>query len=605
MTGYQSDQFFNIGKSRPDQWSRNRSPSTFVDNNSLNDDFLFPDKTVRNIKPSPDGKTWTEDNRILQKGYIRRINEFNEGDEGPVLCRFQFNPQYINQAAMFQSGIVNPIYQPVEQLQQPIPSMTNFSFRLIFDRSMEVNSSNSTLRTSATDNPWEAGDPSQVGVLHDINALFRVIGQGISASDVEGAIGRAKETLAAGDNKLGKDEITEEEEALYTGAVANATRFFQNNVNVGNTSFILPYPVRIVFSSLYIVEGFVTNTSLEILKFSSTYVPMQAQVTMSVSAIYIGFAKRNTYFTHALEESAVTRRNELARVSTTQNEAVTAIRRNFNTLYMSILQRTDGPSDNSRPVDRPSSGTTDAVMTFNRLFDDFPQPGSKRYSNPRLWAGITNWRLPPAVSANINPDQRAADQEASDARSPLADVKRLLDNGELTEVTLSFKATIFGPFNSDVKVSGSNNSAIVTASDFRNHPVIKASAANESPLKSITMTTYQQLRDLADPATSSSFININLPTRFSSGLGEFNTWLLLYEATYKIVINGVVFTSDAFSTRFLGRNSTSSLLSTLVFSWDQYFNSNYPASASTGSAPTPGQVAAVNAGFSESYIGVF
>jgi hypothetical protein len=586
MTGYQSDQFFNISKTRPDQWNGGR-PSSFVDGNALNQEFQYPDSTIRYQKA--DGTYGT---RVLQKGYIRRINEFNDGNEGPILCRFQFNPQYINQGAQFQSSILNPIYQPIEQLQQPIASMTNFSFRLMFDRSMELNSS-STIRASATDNPWEAGGPSQVGVLHDISALFRVIGQGISADDVAGAITRAQETLAAGDNRVGKDQLTEEEQESFDSAVTNSAAFFQNNANIGNTAFILPQPVRIVFSSLYIVEGFVTSTALEILKFSSSYVPMQAQVTLAVSAIYLGFAKRNTYFTHVLEQSATDRRNRLETATAAQNADVRVLRNEFNRVSVRLLRRDTSVQDDRNPADRPGTSISDSTIIFSQLFDDVSPPTGKRYTNPRLWAGPTNWSTPPR-SSNRNSQgettstSRGFDPSAAQDQS----VGSLFDNGALTEVSLKFRATLFGPVRATSEALRGVVFNALSSDDIINDDSLKRAEKAESPWKSVTVTTKQQWLTETDPSTSTLFSKLDLPSQFVSSLNETNNWLLLFEAEYKIVLNGTSYTEPAFSALVLPRSTQSTLTSVLPFSWSRYYNTVSDAASVTATTNTtpPGTI---------------
>jgi hypothetical protein len=596
MTGYQSDQFFNIGKSRPDQWSRNRSPSTFVGNNALNDDFLFPDKTIRHIKP--DG---TPDTKVLQKGYIRRINEFNDSDEGPLICRFQFNPQFINQAASFQSGMVNPIYQPIEQLQQPIASMTNFSFRLIFDRSMEVNSSSSTLRTSATDNPWEAGGPSQVGVLHDINSLFRVIGQGISASDVEGAIGRAREALAATDQRIGKDELSDEDRKTYTEAVSNATQFFQNNVNVGNTAFILPYPVRIVFSSLYIVEGFITQTSLEILKFSSSYVPMMAQVTMSVSAVYIGFAKRNTYFTHVLEQSAVERRNSLAQETAIDVADLNALKSSLSKLTVKLSRRDIRPNRSRREV--VGTGIGDPVIRFNQLFTDAATPTGFAYTNPLVWANPTDW---------VEPWTREQWRSSIFTTKKDDDISVLFENGSITDITFTWKATLFGPVVDPGAASSSRGRftdfPFTSADDVRNNSALSQVQKFSSPENRQTVTTKKQWQELhtpdlfvsgltADPPNPVEPLalpkSLNLTNRYSSAIATTNSWVLLIEADYLVTINGNSYSDNSFKVLSFNRSSTAPLSTTLDFLWSRYdeaFANNASSTSGGGGGPSPGSV---------------
>jgi hypothetical protein len=584
MSSYQSDQFFSRRPNGESLYDRSRARQ--------NDAFIYPNNTIR--ISTPDGKGYGT--RVLQKGYIRRINEFNDGNEYPVMCRFQFNPQYINQGAQFNSSITNPIYQPIEQLKQPIASMTNFSFRLMFDRSMELNSDGRDTTLAVSDNPWEAGSPSQVGVLHDINSLFRVIGQGVSADDMENAIARAEQSLSAGDARIGKDSLTDEENNAYESAKSNSAAYFRNNANIGNTAFILPQPVRIVFSSLYIVEGFVTGTALEILKFSSSYVPMQAQVTLSVSAIYLGFAKKKTYFTHVLEQSAIERRNSLRQAAESQNTVVKALREQLSRLHVKLVR---GDVSKNPPLDRPATGTTaEQIVRFNQLFDDFTPPSNKGYNRLYVYASPTDWVVPKTqeTTGSRSPGTSATTPTgATPTEFSIKDygIGGLLESGVITNITIKWKARLIGPFNANAL-----RFPFSTIEDVLNSSVIKSSRVHSSSEKTVTVNTKKQWIDLADPGESSKsqppFIDI-VPLRYSANLDEFNSWLFLVEATITATVNGVTLRSSSTSAEpIIGRTDTRALSRVLSFSWDSFFDSEIDASKQPSSgarSPQPGEPA--------------
>lgn len=600
MTGYQSyqsDQFFNNQNTGETIVRRGKG--------RLNDPFIYPDKTVRGVDNKGNYTT-----RVLEKGYIRRLNEFNETEEDPLLCQFQFNPQFLNQQASFQSGMVNPIYQPIEQLKQPIASMTQFSFRLLFDRSMELNSPSSNITSVTTDNPWELGGPSQVGVLHDINALFRVIGQGISASDVEIAIARAAENLAAGDQRIGKDERTTEENEAYSAAVSNSTRYFSNNVNVGNTAFILPYPVRIVFSSLYIVEGFITHTDLQILKFNSAYVPMQAQVTLGVNALYLGFAKKNTYFTHVLQQSAVERRNSLAQTAETSAKDVALVKEALSTLTVKLGRRDLRPNNRTREF--IGTGNGNPVIRFNQLFTDSTAPSGFSYTNPRVWASITDFTDPRIWEEfrSFSFRKNKSSQSQDDA------ISELFTEGQLTLLSFSWKATLFGPFvdtrnlrRGRSSVIDLGSSLVLTAEDVRNNPTLVGTTKFSSNEQSITVTTRGQWQNLhtpnltrsatSDPEPAALPFSLDLQNQFSSGLDTSRNWVLLTEGIYEVTLNGNTYSDSSFSTILLNRNSQVPLSTTIPFSWSRY---GTPPNAGSG-GPAPGDVSGVE-GFTDGFIGL-
>lgn len=594
MTGhrsYQNDQFFN---------NHNTGEGVVRRSGRLNDPFIYPDKTLRFM--NADGTTTT---RVLEKGYIRRLNEFNDTAEDSIFCQFQFNPQLLNQEAQFQSGMVNPIYQPIEQLKQPITSMTQFRFRLLFDRSMELNQEISRL-PGATDNPWEKGGPSRVGVLHDINALFRVIGQGISAADVEGAIERAVENIAAGDQGL--NERTTEENEAYSAAVSNSTGFFSNNVNVGNTAFILPYPVRIVFSSLYIVEGFVTHTSFEILKFNSAYVPMQAQVSLAVNALYLGFAKKNTYFTHVLQQSAVERRNSLVITAETSAKDVALVKEALSTLTVKLGRRDIRP--NNRTRESIGTGNGNPVIKFNQLFTDSTAPSGFSFTNPRVWASITDF-TDPKTWEEFSSFSFKKNKSQDDA------ISTLFAEGQLTSLSFKWKATLFGPFvdtrnlrRGRLSVIDLNSSLILTVNDVRNNPTLKSAPKFSSNEQSITVTTRDQWQKLhtpdlsrsnaSDPEPAALPSSLELQNQFSSGLDESRTWVLLTEGTYEVTLNRNTYIDSSFSTLLLKRNSNLPLSTTIPFSWSRY---GAPPPAG-GGGPAPGDVRPGDEGFTDVYFGL-
>jgi hypothetical protein len=75
------------------------------------------------------------------------------------------------------------------------------------------------------------------------------------------------------------------------------------NPNLGNTAFITPVPVRVMFSKWMIIEGFVTSTLINFHKFTKNYIPSQASVEVSMQALYIGFDKKQTMLTATIPVS--------------------------------------------------------------------------------------------------------------------------------------------------------------------------------------------------------------------------------------------------------------------------------------------------------------
>jgi hypothetical protein len=164
--------------------------------------------------------------------------------------------------------------------------------------------------SSVSEDPWARLGPDQVGVLHDLSSLYSIIGVGVSEYMENRALNAAQEYIGTAIDTLVDRKTTEitsddtvgldadQERADYRQA---ATDFL--GLNRGNTAFLLPLPVRVVFSSLYIVEGLVQDFNVLFTKFSTNMVPMQCSVTVTFEAKYIGFAKKDTFFTDVLDKA--------------------------------------------------------------------------------------------------------------------------------------------------------------------------------------------------------------------------------------------------------------------------------------------------------------
>jgi hypothetical protein len=76
--------------------------------------------------------------------------------------------------------------------------------------------------------------------------------------------------------------------------------------NYGNSAFLVSTPVRIVFSSLFMVEGYITATQVTFNKFNPNMVPTQCLVGVTMQALYIGFARDKTYLTQTLKDALET-----------------------------------------------------------------------------------------------------------------------------------------------------------------------------------------------------------------------------------------------------------------------------------------------------------
>jgi hypothetical protein len=302
--GYKTNQFYNL----PTAENAIRNGDVPV---RTNKSFDYPDNRVRTYRR--DGNKLIHDTRTLRRGYIRSLQ--NVSQTGPTTlvarpvnrCDFQFNPSTLQQSVSMRTDVLNVFLQDPVQLTQPLASQTQFGFSLMFDRTFTYNN-----ESDETINPDDAGlyDIANIGVLHDIRLLYAIIGQGISEDLIASAIASARNTaiVEARENNTSDTSTTSTEGGVVDiglGIPDNfdslANSYF--SANLGNSGFLIPLPVRIVFSSLYMIDGYVTDSSIVFTKFSTSYVPIQCMVNLTMKAMYIGFAKERTFLSQNLEDA--------------------------------------------------------------------------------------------------------------------------------------------------------------------------------------------------------------------------------------------------------------------------------------------------------------
>lgn len=401
---YNNDQFYNIGDA-----GERRGSTTFPAHHNWNGGhannphFVYPSRAVRYLDDQ--GNLVTKN---LKRGYIRSLTTNVQGQDFPIQkCQFQFNPQTIVNDVSLANSYYDVLHQPPEQFTQPMPGGVNFTFTLLFDRSMEINNPAFGFDRINEANPWEKSDPSQVGVLRDLQAFYAVIGQGISDAQKDFLIAKLQNTttLEARRRQDSGDELSQTD---VDSAVGSAEDFIGNNV--GNNSFLIPVPVRVLFSSLYMVEGIVTNTNTELLKFNTSMVPMIAKVTVSMEAKYVGFAREKTYLTDQLAKTVEAYEEE-------QKEEASRINDMSNSLLDGIgqIQMAYGDEDAGRAGRYPGEGVKDVSITD--LLEG--AVGSDYY----LW-----FRIPDAYNNDENT------------------MNKLFDDGDSLGIAVTATQSVYGPF---------------------------------------------------------------------------------------------------------------------------------------------------------------
>lgn len=262
------------------------------------------------------GRTYT-----IQRGYMRSLlTDPMVSNDSSVPNRrvfFQFNPLILQRDVQQSVGTMMPLLQDPAQLLQPVPGTTQFSFQLMFNREHEVNKG-----IDDPDQDWlklpQSGEKalvSQIGVLADLMMLDSITGQGLSEDMINSLINRTKRqyenynttvtNAKAEDEKQGID--VEENASDYRTVELPKTDIEMNeifNANIGNSAFLNPLPFRVMFSTLFMVEGVATSVSVSFNKFSKTMVPTQCLVTINMYALYLGFAKQKTFIYENLVNAA-------------------------------------------------------------------------------------------------------------------------------------------------------------------------------------------------------------------------------------------------------------------------------------------------------------
>lgn len=296
---YSTNQFAGITAVEPFPIDRNK-----IDNPP----FLWPSDQYMDI---------TGTTHKIQRGYMRSLITDPEVDLTRTAKNrrlfFQFNPQVLVRSVQQSVGSMLPLLQDPAQLTQPVPGTTSFGFELMFNREHEVNAGYNNPNTEWLTLPNQSEAlVSEIGVLADLMILDTITGQGLSEDMINSVVRQARQKYANINEinakekerlkKAGIKAETLDYEPLVVPEESEIKEIFTNNF--GNSAFLNPLPFRVLFSSLFMVEGVATSIDVVFQKFSRTMVPTQCKVTINMYALYFGFAKKNTFIFDNLTQAA-------------------------------------------------------------------------------------------------------------------------------------------------------------------------------------------------------------------------------------------------------------------------------------------------------------
>lgn len=439
--GYSTDQFLNFG---------DYENGTLARTSKDNPEFAYPGNRIPNIYDQPwEQTTNTLVQRGFIRGIIPEVlSESQKSIKSAAYtdaninvpkrrCFFQFNPSLILRSVQASTTVLNPLLQPASELLQPIPGQAAFEFQLLFNREREV--SNHKMASG-----FEGGDPtmsdtsfynnsleaygskgsdynknhvSDLGVLSDLYILDSIIGQSItqdaisslqaywdltkknrtgSVSTVENQDGTVTTTTTKADGTV-VTRVTKKDKSFTEEIVKSTDSMLTTDFNspdtktklegaLGNSAFLSPLPVRIVFSSLFMVEGFVTASNVAFHKFSAQMVPTVCTVTLNVQALYLGFAKKESYVSKQLAVQLAATVQEQADLTKNQKVAREALR-DYLRVKLSFLHAHGGSIDNQSLNQWFNVGTSLNWVFPNgngTRFDSGDKPGLQIFLNEPL-----------------------------------------------------------------------------------------------------------------------------------------------------------------------------------------------------------------------------
>lgn len=335
---YATNQFYKINSFEPFS-----NYGVNVPGPTDNPPYMYPPKTLRN---AANGVSTN-----IQRGYIRMMSELFDKKSVELSRRrfhFQFNPDSITRSVAARNDIQLWMNMDPAQMTQPIPGDANFAFELLLNREPEVTSgkqavvggqyaaSNALISANTpailpTEGDTNVGqyNVADIGVLADLIVFDELIGQGLNSSLLKSMVDRAEtgyEYRAAQEAAQNKDSTKDEDDKTPTTTTKTFSRQEVETAlksNWGNSAFLISQPIRVVFSSLFIVEGYVSSTNVTFNKFSPTMVPTQAVIAIQMQAMYMGFGKKETFFTKTFtaneekyEQAAQNRKTETSALKT-------------------------------------------------------------------------------------------------------------------------------------------------------------------------------------------------------------------------------------------------------------------------------------------------
>jgi len=438
--GYRDDAFYNLENIEPRVNIVNGVPVPVRDNAQ----FSYPPNTIRFLEAQSRLDNTEADRYRIQRGYIRGLAQpglMDETNFTTMRCAFQFNPQTIQQVVRMDSSTYLPLLQDPYQFSQPMGKSTNFQFDLLFDRSAEVVAGQGG--TVNLEDINYSGDVGTLGTLADLSLLYAIIGQGFSKELIEFQTKRLAQAAIVQYNQSNGSASTTTSVELGDASNAESLARTAVNANLGNAAFIIPAPVRVVFSSLFMVDGFVTGTTVDFLKFNTNMVPIQVRVGITMEAMYIGFAKKKTFLTDSLEKAGEVIRQRREEEQANQQELAGLLKK-----FMGFVSFGWSNSFNWWTIVKENS-SADTPQTASYTLGDSAYVAAHELvtKNGMRKFGIGfDFANPSGMTGNFKAGSGLGPGDNTQGGTDSAR-KLLLDSGEATSLSLKWWFSVWGPYD--------------------------------------------------------------------------------------------------------------------------------------------------------------
>jgi len=398
-----------------------------------NKPFAFPGPLSRNISQS---------STKVKRGFMRSIilggdvaNALTPGGKsnstsapGNIRLNFQFNPEYIERRVSQSPGAVNPLLQNPQNLTQAVPGTAVFNFTMMFNREAEVAAQRQRFVRSdgSIEEPLNFNlfakedfdefsiedslkDPGKVGVMHDLSLFDKIIGQGITKDLVDTITRYTQQQVIAINNNI--DNETEDDKKQRIEFEQEQQTAFDSSLqkNFGNSAFLNPMPVRIVFSDLFMVEGLIVGSAVAFQKFNQDMIPTICQVNCELMALYVGFAKRKAFLSDNLTDWATTQARDAQDNSNAVNAAKAQMLRRIRgvKVIFNSSERENQQNNDNNVLSAPTHNEVGMRVLRPNISSSF-YPGNNSNYNfrfvtvPQWFNAFTGTHFYPTTSTNVS-----------------------------------------------------------------------------------------------------------------------------------------------------------------------------------------------------------